>query len=33
MNKSLKLNSPSSEYIVYERILGRGAYGVVLLAK
>lgn len=33
MNKSLRLNSPSSEYVVYERILGRGVFGVVLLAK
>lgn len=33
MNKSLRLNSPSSEYVIYEKILGRGSYGVVLLAK
>lgn len=33
MKRSLVINSPSNQYVLYESLLGRGAYGVVLLAK
>lgn len=29
----MKISSPTNDYVLYEKILGRGSYGVVLYGK